>query len=55
MELLTTTVPLRYGLIAVVVSEESDRKPYVPPPVARDDHHESCGCVHCVSQRASRR
>ena len=40
---------------AILISEERDRKIYVPPPVARDDHHERCGCVHCVSQRATRR
>lgn len=55
MELITTTVPLRFGLIAVVISEETDRHLYVPPPVAWDDHHEACGCPTCVSQRATRR
>lgn len=55
MELITTTVPLRFGLIAVVISEETDRVVYVPPPVARDDHHDRCGCDHCVSVRATRR
>jgi hypothetical protein len=51
MELITTHVPLRYGLLAIVISDESDRGPYVPTPVARDDHHEQCGCPTCVHQR----
>lgn len=55
MELITTTVPLRFGCQAILISEESDRKIYVPPPVARDDHHEACGCVHCASARVTRR
>jgi hypothetical protein len=52
MDLITTTVPLRFGLLAIVVSDDSDRGPYVPTPVARDDHHDRCGCSTCVHQRA---
>jgi len=55
MDLITTRVPLRFGLIALLISEASDRPPFVPPPVAKGDHHQACGCEHCVSLRATRR
>jgi hypothetical protein len=44
---MTTRVPLHFGLVAEVESEDSDRAPYVPPPIARGEHHEQCGCDAC--------
>lgn len=47
----TLTVRLPYGLVAEVVLEENDRSSYVPPPVPRDAHAETCGCPDCVMLR----
>jgi len=49
---MTIQVPLGYGLVALLVSEESDRPVYVPPPIARADHHDRCGCQACVASRS---
>ncbi len=46
-------VPLKFGLVAQVVTDDSDRPPYVPPPIAPGEHAESCGCVQCVMARQS--
>ena len=48
-------LPLRFGLVAVIVSDEQDRPPYVPPPMTDREHHERCGCDRCVGQRVLRR
>jgi hypothetical protein len=45
------TVRLKYACIAEVVLDDSDRLPYVPPPVPRDAHAETCGCADCVMLR----
>jgi hypothetical protein len=39
--------PQRYGLVAVVLSEETDREKYHPPPVPRDEHAVDCRCDDC--------
>jgi hypothetical protein len=44
-------VLLKYGLVADVVTEETDRPVYVPPPVDRGAHAETCGCAACVVAR----
>jgi len=45
-------VRLKYALVAEVVVEDTDRLPYVPPPVARAEHDvERCGCPDCVMLR----
>lgn len=44
-------MPLKYGLVAAVVSDDTDRAVYVPPPVARGEHAESCGCPDCAMKR----
>ncbi len=44
-------VPLKYGLVADVVTADGDRPVYVPPPVARGAHAETCGCPECVMRR----
>lgn len=43
--------PLKYGLAARVVTDETDRAAYVPPPVAYGDHAATCGCRDCVLLR----
>ena len=45
-------VPLKFGCVGVVVSDDVDRGPYVPPPVSMyEPHHERCGCPKCVAAR----
>lgn len=44
-------VPLKFNLVAEIVSDESDRSIYIPPPVHNADHHETCGCPVCVHAR----
>lgn len=45
-------MPLTYGCVAVIITEDSDRLPYVPPPIARDEHAtDTCGCPDCVMLR----
>lgn len=44
---MTLQVPLKYGLVAAVITEESDRVVYVPPPVAYGEHAATCGCPDC--------
>lgn len=45
-------VPLRYGLVADVVTEESDRPAvYVPPPVTPGAHADACGCLDCLVKK----
>lgn len=48
---MPTVQPLKYGLAATIVTDESDRPVYVPPPVARGDHAATCGCPACVMAR----
>ena len=48
---MTQIQPLPFGLIAAVVTEEGDRPVYVPPPVARGAHAETCGCATCAMGR----
>ena len=48
-------VPLKYGCVAEVLTEDSDRPPYVPPPVQEQEHHPACRCERCQSRRATQR
>lgn len=47
--------PLNYGLVAEIVTDESDRPPYVPPPVKDHEHAATCRCDRCQSKRATTR
>jgi hypothetical protein len=49
------SVPLKFGLVAHVVTESDDRPPYVPPPVARGEHAETCGCKGCAIERSMKK
>lgn len=40
---------LKYGLVAAVVVDDTDRPAYVPPPVAHEDHAATCRCPSCVA------
>jgi len=56
MPLTLLRLPLPLGFVAEILADDDhDRLPYIPPPVAKGDHHETCGCEICVSQRALRR
>lgn len=44
---MTTRVPLAFGLVADVVSDDTDRAPYVPPPVPTYEHNVRCQCQTC--------
>ena len=52
--LLTTHVPLRFGLAADIISEAEDRSTYVPPTVRPGEHHARCLCPLCVRLRAGK-
>ena len=43
--------PLKYGCVAHVVIDDSDRPPYVPPPIPKYEHAPNCGCGACVAVR----
>ena len=56
MEPITIRIPLRYGLVADLVSDpETERSPYQPPVIPWVDHHPQCQCGNCVSLRGTRR
>jgi hypothetical protein len=41
-------VRLKYGCGADVVTDDTDRQAYVPPPLAPEDHDaDRCGCGAC--------
>jgi hypothetical protein len=44
-------VPLKYRCAAVIVTEDSDRPMYIPPPIPKYDHHVDCGCPLCVPRK----
>jgi len=48
---MKTILPLRYGLVAEVDSDEIDRERFTPPPIERSDHAEDCRCDRCVMVR----
>ena len=48
------TYPLRFGLVAEIVTSDDDRLPYVPPPAPPTDpaqHVAQCPCPKCALQR----
>jgi hypothetical protein len=58
---LLDRLPLRYGLVAVIVASEEDRAPFTPPKAGDyrtpppSPHHPQCPCTTChpVPERAS--
>jgi hypothetical protein len=52
MDRATLRIPLRHGLVAILVSEDTERSVYVPPPLARGEHHERCQCSACIAMRS---
>ena len=48
-------VPLKYGCVAEVRTEDQDRPPYVPPPVKDHEHAETCRCDRCQGKRLTTR
>ena len=56
MTIAIAHVPLKFGLVADVVTDDaSDRVPPVPPPAPPSRHHDRCPCDRCVIARASTR
>jgi hypothetical protein len=49
---MTTRVPLAFGLVADVVSDETDRLPFVPPPLKEYEHDDRCRCDKCRAAAA---
>ena len=51
----TIRLALKFGLVADVLLEESDRGVYAPPVIPREEHAASCGCEACVLVRGLKR
>lgn len=46
------TWTLKFGLTAQVITEETDRSPYVAPPLPHYEHdQQTCGCENCRRAR----
>jgi len=52
MTTMTIRVPLKFHCVAEVQVDADERSAYVPPPVARGEHHERCRCEECHAARA---
>lgn len=44
-------VPLKFGCAAVVVVDDTDRPAYVPRPLTREEHADTCQCGACRMTR----
>jgi len=52
----TVSVPLKFGLKAEVLTEDTDRAPYVAPPLPHYEHDAAhCRCEPCTRARTADR
>jgi len=45
-------ISLCFGLVADIVTDETDRPAMTPPLIPHGEHHDRCGCEACVRLRA---